>query len=97
MRAGDGYLGWPEAAPFDAIIVTAAAPRVPEPLKAQLKDGGRLVIPVGEEYQSLVVVTRPGTAVNVEKSARADNCVSSAPSREPLNCKAPRPDSGARQ
>ena len=61
MRAGDGYLGWPEAAPFDAIIVTAAAPRIPEPLKAQLKDGGRLVIPVGEEYQSLVVLTRTGS------------------------------------
>src|SRR5687767_6418779 len=58
VRAGDGYLRWPEAAPFDAIIVTAAAPRIPEPLKAQLKDGGRLVIPVGEESQSLVVLTR---------------------------------------
>jgi protein-L-isoaspartate(D-aspartate) O-methyltransferase len=62
VRAGDGYQGWPEAAPFDAIIVTAAAPRIPEPLKAQLKDGGRLVIPVGEEYQSLVVLTRKGSA-----------------------------------
>ena len=61
VRAGDGYLGWPEAAPFDAIIVTAAAPKIPEPLKAQLKDGGRLVIPVGEEYQSLVVLTRTGS------------------------------------
>ena len=61
VRAGDGYQGWPEAAPFDAIIVTAAAPRIPEPLKEQLKDGGRLVIPVGEEYQSLVVLTRQGS------------------------------------
>ena len=60
VRAGDGYLGWPEAAPFDAIIVTAAAPRIPEPLKAQLKDRGRLVIPVGEDDQSLVVITRTG-------------------------------------
>ena len=60
VRAGDGYLGWPEAAPFDGIMVTAAAPRIPEPLKAQLKDGGRLVIPVGEEFQELVVVTRRG-------------------------------------
>ena len=42
-RVGDGYQGWPEAAPFDAIMVTAAAPRVPEPLKQQLKDGGRPV------------------------------------------------------
>ena len=67
VRAGDGYLGWPEAAPFDAIIVTAAAPRIPEPLKAQLKEGGRLVIPVGEEDQSLIVLTRTGTAFTEKK------------------------------
>jgi protein-L-isoaspartate(D-aspartate) O-methyltransferase len=60
VRAGDGYLGWPEAAPFDAIMVTAAAPRVPEPLKQQLKDGGRLIVPLGDEWQELVVVTRRG-------------------------------------
>jgi protein-L-isoaspartate(D-aspartate) O-methyltransferase len=47
VRSGDGYQGWPEAAPFDAILVTAAAPRVPPALTAQLKEGGRLVIPVG--------------------------------------------------
>ena len=58
VRAGDGYLGWPEAAPFDAIVVTAAAPRVPEPLKQQLKVGGRIILPVGDEWQELVVVTR---------------------------------------
>jgi len=61
-RAGDGYRGWPEAAPFDAIMVTAAAPRIPEPLKQQLADGGRLVVPVGDDYQELVVVTRQGSA-----------------------------------
>ena len=61
VRAGDGYLGWPEQAPFDAIMVTAAAPRIPEPLKEQLKDGGRLVIPVGDEEQELIVLTRHGT------------------------------------
>jgi len=60
VRAGDGYQGWPEAAPFDAIMVTAAAPRIPETLKQQLQDGGRLVIPVGDEYQELIVVTRRG-------------------------------------
>ena len=62
VRAGDGYLGWPEAAPFDAVIVTAAAPRVPEPLKQQLAEGGRLVVPVGDEDQELLVVTRHGSA-----------------------------------
>jgi len=60
VRAGDGYQGWPEAAPFDAILVTAAAPRIPDPLKQQLKDGGRLVLPVGDEWQELVVVTKRG-------------------------------------
>ncbi|HET8646776.1 MAG TPA: protein-L-isoaspartate(D-aspartate) O-methyltransferase [Vicinamibacteria bacterium] len=60
VRVGDGYQGWPEAGPFDGIIVTAAAPRVPDPLKSQLKDGGRLVIPVGDESQELMVVTRRG-------------------------------------
>jgi protein-L-isoaspartate(D-aspartate) O-methyltransferase len=60
VRAGDGYQGWPEAAPFDAIIVTAAAPRIPEPLMEQLSDGGRLILPVGDAVQELVVVTRRG-------------------------------------
>ncbi|MBN1883897.1 MAG: protein-L-isoaspartate(D-aspartate) O-methyltransferase [Candidatus Krumholzibacteriota bacterium] len=55
VRAGDGYAGWPEAAPFDGVIVTAAAPRVPEPLVKQLRAGGRLVIPVGEGWQELCV------------------------------------------
>ena len=58
VRAGDGYQGWPDKAPFDAVIVTAAAPRIPEPLKQQLKDGGRLVIPVGDDEQELIVLTR---------------------------------------
>jgi protein-L-isoaspartate(D-aspartate) O-methyltransferase len=48
IRAGDGYAGWPEKAPFDAIIVTCAPDRVPSPLTTQLREGGRMVIPVGE-------------------------------------------------
>jgi protein-L-isoaspartate(D-aspartate) O-methyltransferase len=58
VRCGDGYAGWAERAPFDAIIVAAAAPRIPEPLVRQLAPGGRLVIPVGEIDQDLVVVEK---------------------------------------
>ncbi len=58
VRHGDGYAGWPEHAPFDAVLVTAAPPTIPEPLKQQLRVGGRLIIPVGKRYQSLLKVTR---------------------------------------
>ncbi|MBM4284456.1 MAG: protein-L-isoaspartate(D-aspartate) O-methyltransferase [Deltaproteobacteria bacterium] len=51
VRTGDGYAGWPEEAPFDAILVTAAAPEPPPALAAQLKEGGRLVVPVGPRRQ----------------------------------------------
>ena len=57
---GDGYLGIPENAPFDGIIVTAGAPFVPKPLLSQLKIGGRLVIPVGENTQVMTLYTRKG-------------------------------------
>ena len=65
VRVGDGYQGWPEKAPFDGIIVTAAPERVPEPLIKQLKVGGKLVIPVGNFWQNLLVITK--TAEGVEK------------------------------
>jgi protein-L-isoaspartate(D-aspartate) O-methyltransferase len=60
IRTGDGYRGWPDRAPFDAIMVTAATPRVPEPLKQQLKDGGRLILPVGDAIQELRLIVRRG-------------------------------------
>ena len=60
VRIGDGYAGWPDKAPFRAIVVTAAPPQIPQPLKEQLAIGGRLVIPVGDQVQELVVVTRTG-------------------------------------
>jgi protein-L-isoaspartate(D-aspartate) O-methyltransferase len=60
VRQGDGYFGWPEHAPFDAIIVTAAPGHVPPPLLKQLKEGGRMIIPVGGQFQtqSLLLLTK---------------------------------------
>ena len=65
IRVGDGYQGWPEKAPFDAIILTAAPPYIPQPLIDQLKVGGRMVAPVGEYFQDLLVITK--TADGIEK------------------------------
>ena len=60
LKQGDGYLGWPEYAPFDAIIVTASPNHLPPPLLTQLKEGGRLIIPLGSTvfYQNLTLVTK---------------------------------------
>jgi protein-L-isoaspartate(D-aspartate) O-methyltransferase len=63
VRTGDGYRGWPEQAPFDRIMVTAAPDHVPQPLVDQLATGGRLVIPVGRTEQDLLLITRTPTGV----------------------------------
>jgi len=68
---GDGTLGWPEAAPYDAIIVTAGAPHIPEALRAQLADGGRLVCPTGSStVQELLRLVRRGDAFDTLTSTR---------------------------
>src|SRR5215469_4957658 len=69
VRRADGYYGWPEAAPFDGIVVTAAATQIPPPLLDQLKPGGRMVIPVGETFlvqQLMLVEKSAGGAIRTE-------------------------------
>ena len=67
MKHGDGWQGWASKAPFDAIIVTAGATSVPQALLDQLVDGGRLVIPVGEQTQILKIITRNGDNYNEQQ------------------------------
>lgn len=71
VKYGDGYFGWTEYAPFDAIIVTASANHIPPPLIKQLKEGGRLIIPLGGTvyYQTLTLVTKKGGELEVEQMA----------------------------
>ena len=68
-RHGDGYFGWEEAAPFDAIMITASVDHIPPPLLAQLKDGGKLILPLGNpfSYQHLTLVTKQGEDYNVRQ------------------------------
>jgi protein-L-isoaspartate(D-aspartate) O-methyltransferase len=65
VKCGNGYLGWPDKAPFDAIIVTAAPDKIPEALIEQLKEGGRMILPVGPVYatQSLKLITKKGKRI----------------------------------
>ena len=83
VRIGDGYKGWPEKAPFDAIIVTAAAPRVPEALLAQLKPGGRMVIPVGasRDEQELLLIVKTAVGAIEQKSVLPVRFVPLVPGR----------------
>ncbi len=67
VRAGDGYRGWPEHAPFDAIIVTAAPDHIPQPLLEQLSTGGRMILPVGDLSQQLVVLRRTADGIERER------------------------------
>jgi protein-L-isoaspartate(D-aspartate) O-methyltransferase len=83
VRIGDGYKGWPEKAPFDAIVVTAAAPHVPQALLDQLKPGGRLVIPVGGDgdIQYLKLITRRADGGYDEKRVLAVRFVPLVPGK----------------
>jgi protein-L-isoaspartate(D-aspartate) O-methyltransferase len=63
VKTGNGYLGWPEHAPFDAIIVTAAPDEVPQALVDQLGMGGKMVVPVGSGFQQMVIITRSESGV----------------------------------
>jgi protein-L-isoaspartate(D-aspartate) O-methyltransferase len=69
VKFGDGYFGWEEAAPFDAIIITAAANHIPPPLIKQLKEGGRLIVPLGSTvyYQTLILATKRKGQLDVEQ------------------------------
>ncbi len=73
FRVGDGYLGWPEAAPFDCIIVTAAPENVPQPLLDQLRDGGRMIIPIGSMNQDLVIFEKENRGSSAALQFQSDS------------------------
>ena len=64
VKSGDGYKGWPSEAPFDAIIITAAPTKIPQPLVEQLNVGGKMILPLGNFYQELVLLTKTETGVD---------------------------------
>lgn len=68
VKCGDGYRGWKEHSPFDAIIITAAPPKIPEPLIEQLQIGGRMVLPLGDAYQELIVVIKTKDGYKTEEN-----------------------------
>ena len=70
VRTGNGYLGWPEEAPFDAIVVTAAPDEIPQVLVDQLAVGGLMVIPVGTDHQEMVVLTRTPSGIVEKRTLR---------------------------
>jgi len=72
MKLGDGKLGWKENAPYDAIIVSAAPKSIPEELKNQIMDGGRIIIPIGTDEQKLLRITKNSDGFHVEKCARVN-------------------------
>ncbi len=67
VKCGDGYQGWPDEAPFDGIIVTAAPERIPTPLVEQLDVGGRMVLPVGKYFQELLLITKTDRGITQER------------------------------
>jgi protein-L-isoaspartate(D-aspartate) O-methyltransferase len=67
VKSGDGYKGWPENAPFDAIIITAAPTIIPEPLVEQLRTGGRMILPLGDYSQDLVLITKNEQGISEQK------------------------------
>jgi protein-L-isoaspartate(D-aspartate) O-methyltransferase len=81
VRHGDGYKGWPEHAPFDGIILTAAPPEIPQALIDQLKPGGRLVAPVGTSDQELVVVEKDAKGRTTRRSVTAVRFVPMVPGK----------------